>query len=241
MHTPYPGCTEKHQEASLQPDDRNEGRIGDCLSQYDRQRKNDRRGGVRRRAGETGVEGNGSGLHGLSKIPDQCPQRSCVNPWSCKTKTRWSINKAISHHLYVVIQVDRHNLLRIVNHPGVKTWWSIPFHSLDTRKKKNTSFALKLNSHMHSTPFPLFSPFPLLTPFPHPHPHPHAQTRLRVEIIANSALQPRGALAEQVGQVLDVVASRDAKLAHKVLCGALEVAVVVLGRVVFGPPEVRVG
>ena len=123
----------------------------------------------------------------------------------------------------------------------VETWWSIQFISLDniSKKKKKTHHSLQRptctcthkNTRRYPAPFSLTPPS-LSSPSPHPH--------LRVEIIANSALQPRGALAKEVGQVLNVVAGGDAELADKVLCGALEVAVVVLGRVVFGPPKVCV-
>lgn len=54
-------------------------------------------------------------------------------------------------------------------------------------------------------------------------------------------LQSRRALAQQVGQVIQVIASRDAELAHEILGRVLEVAVVVAGGpILLGPPEVSV-
>ena len=67
-----------------------------------------------------------------------------------------------------------------------------------------------------------------------------ASPTLRVEIRANSSLQPRSTFAQDVGQVFQVIASRDAKLAHKVLGRGFEVAVILLG-LVLGPAKVSVG
>ena len=49
---------------------------------------------------------------------------------------------------------------------------------------------------------------------------------LIVQVVPNSTLQLRRALAEHARQVLKIIASGDAKLAHKVLCGSLQVAIV---------------
>lgn len=65
-----------------------------------------------------------------------------------------------------------------------------------------------------------------------------------VQIIPNSTLQLRRALAKHARQVLQIIASGDAKLAHKVLCRSLQVAVVLdatCALLVFGTAEVRVG
>lgn len=61
---------------------------------------------------------------------------------------------------------------------------------------------------------------------------------LRVQVVANSTLQFAGTLTKQVRQVLEIIASGDAKLADKVLSGGLEVTVVVLWNVVFRAAEV---
>jgi hypothetical protein len=61
------------------------------------------------------------------------------------------------------------------------------------------------------------------------------------QIIPNSPLQPPRPLADQVRQVLEVVAGRDAELADEVLGRALEVAVVLARVVLLGAAEVRVG
>jgi hypothetical protein len=64
---------------------------------------------------------------------------------------------------------------------------------------------------------------------------------LRVEIVPYSALQLGRSLAQHARQILEIVTSRDAEFAHKVLCGGLEVAVVFFGGVVFWAAEVGVG
>jgi hypothetical protein len=63
---------------------------------------------------------------------------------------------------------------------------------------------------------------------------------LRVEVVPDSALQLRSALAKHVRQVFEVVASGETEFADKVLCGSFEIAVVFVCRVVFGSAEVCV-
>jgi hypothetical protein len=74
---------------------------------------------------------------------------------------------------------------------------------------------------------------------------PHKRTLLRIvlriQIVPHSTLQLGRALSQQARQVLEIIPRRNAKLAHKVLCGCFEVAVVFLGIVVFGAAKVGVG
>lgn len=72
-------------------------------------------------------------------------------------------------------------------------------------------------------------------------PHKHHSV---VQVIPNSALQLRRALAKHTRQVLKIVASGDAELAHKVLRRGLQIAVVLDATgafLVFGTAEVGVG
>lgn len=63
---------------------------------------------------------------------------------------------------------------------------------------------------------------------------------LRVQVIADSALQFPSTFAKHVRQVLEIVTSSEAKFPDKVFGGALKVTIVVLGNVVFGASEVSV-
>lgn len=75
----------------------------------------------------------------------------------------------------------------------------------------------------------------------HSTPHKHHSV---VEIIPNSTLQLRRTLAEHARQVFQVIASSDAEFAHEVLCGSLQIAVVLDAtrtRFVFRTTEVGVG
>ena len=87
----------------------------------------------------------------------------------------------------------------------------------------------------------------LLTPHALRHPKESLNLRKRssvVQIIPNSTLQLRRALAKHARQVLQIVASGDAELAHKVFCCSLQVAVVLdatCALLVFGTAEVRIG
>lgn len=65
-------------------------------------------------------------------------------------------------------------------------------------------------------------------------------TSSAAQIITNSSLESRSPLAQDVAQVLKIVAGSDAKLAHKVLGRRFEVAILLLG-LIFRPPKVRVG
>lgn len=71
---------------------------------------------------------------------------------------------------------------------------------------------------------------------------PQTGRNLAPEVAPDGALEAGSAFAESLGELLQVVAGRDAKLADQVLGSALEVAVVV-GRanVLLGPAEVGVG
>lgn len=65
-----------------------------------------------------------------------------------------------------------------------------------------------------------------------------------VQVIPNGTLQLRRALAQHTRQVLQIISSGDAELAHKVLCRSLQVAVVLNATgalLVFGTAEVGVG
>ena len=87
----------------------------------------------------------------------------------------------------------------------------------------------------------------LLTPHALRHPKESLNLRKRssvVQIIPNSTLQLRRALAKHARQVLQIIASGDAELAHKVLCRRLQIAVVLDATgtfLVFGTAEVGVG
>jgi hypothetical protein len=63
---------------------------------------------------------------------------------------------------------------------------------------------------------------------------------LRVQIVPHRTLQPRRTLAQQTCQVVQIVACRDAKLAHKVFGRGFEIAVVVFRHFVFGSSKVGV-
>lgn len=65
-----------------------------------------------------------------------------------------------------------------------------------------------------------------------------------VQVIPNSTLQLRRALAKHTRQVLQIISSGDAELAHEVLCRSLQIAVVLNATgalLVFGTTEVCVG
>lgn len=64
---------------------------------------------------------------------------------------------------------------------------------------------------------------------------------LAPKVSPNSPLQFTSSLAEQVGQVLQVVAGRDTELAHKVLGGRFQVAVLLARVLLLGASEVGVG
>jgi len=63
---------------------------------------------------------------------------------------------------------------------------------------------------------------------------------LRVEIPRHRASQLSSALACHTDQILQIIARRNAELAHKILRGALQIAVLLPGHVVLRPAEVRV-
>ena len=65
--------------------------------------------------------------------------------------------------------------------------------------------------------------------------------RLAAKVGADSALKLSSTLAQHVGQVLQIVTGRDTKLANKVLGGSLEIAVILLSLLLFGPAKIGVG
>lgn len=70
--------------------------------------------------------------------------------------------------------------------------------------------------------------------------HKSGNTVLRVQVVANSALQLPCAFTKHVRQVLEVIARSDAKLADEVLGCALKITVVILRNVILGAAEVCV-
>lgn len=63
---------------------------------------------------------------------------------------------------------------------------------------------------------------------------------LRVQIIPDSALQLARALAEQISQILQIVAGGNAKLAHHVFGDGFQIAIIIFGELVLGAAEVSV-
>lgn len=64
---------------------------------------------------------------------------------------------------------------------------------------------------------------------------------LAAEVGANSALQLRGALPDNVAQILQIIAGGDAKPTHKVLGRRLQVSIVLHGILLVGSAEVGIG
>lgn len=66
-------------------------------------------------------------------------------------------------------------------------------------------------------------------------------SRLAAEISADGSLQPCGALADDVAQVLQVITGRDAEAAHKVLGSGFEVSIVFAHILILRTTKVGVG